>query len=57
MKMYGHKKSIFGQAFRHTTKDRQANWYDALHRAGKKRARQEGQKEYEKSLCESVLDD
>lgn len=56
MKMYGHKKSIFGQAFRSECKDRQSNPYDALHRAGKKRARQEGQaqsQEYEQNLCES----
>lgn len=45
MKLYGFKSSIFGQAFRSTVKRRQVNAYDALHRAGKKRERQKGQKE------------
>lgn len=45
MKLYGHKMSIFGMAYRSKSKDRQENFYDALKRACKKRARQDGQKE------------
>ncbi|QEG09113.1 hypothetical protein HWC29_gp073 [Aeromonas phage 4_4572] len=45
MKPYGHKGSIFGQAFRLENIDRKRPYYDALLRAGKKRARQEGKKQ------------
>lgn len=45
MKLYGTKSSAFGMAYKDPNKDRQSNFYDALKRACKKRARQEGQKD------------
>lgn len=44
MKYYGFKTSIFGKAFRSESFDRKRAFYDALVRAGRKRARQEGKK-------------
>ena len=45
MKHYGFKPSIFGQAFQLENIDRRRQYYVALLRAGKKRARQLGKKQ------------
>lgn len=45
MKHYGFKTSVFGRAFRLKNIDRKRQYYRALLRAGKKRARQEGKRQ------------
>lgn len=45
MKYYGFKTSHFGKAYRTENIDRHRAYYEALHKAGRSRARQEGQKQ------------
>lgn len=45
MKYYGQKSSIYGRAYRTENIDRKRPYYEALVRAGRKNARQQGKKE------------
>lgn len=45
MEYYGRKSSQYGQAYRSESIDRKRPYYEALVRAGRKRARQEGKKQ------------
>ena len=45
MKYYGFKTPHFGKAYRTENIDRRRAYYESLHKAGRSRARQEGQKQ------------